>query len=166
MTLNSWFRPNRMVLADSLVLWLNYRVSVLIHLQFCLVLGATQFLGQPIKCSLELLNKSLAKVVDDYCWTVGIWTLEQGPGEGIPQGLVDPRMKMYHRLYQFVPVIMLVTAITSYCPRLVWKHCDDHRIDHFVSITHGHPCESSAVSDKQVSLYKTYQTTNKRFALK
>ena len=62
-----------MIYSDNVVLWANYRLSVLIHIQFFLVLSFVQLLGDPIDCSIELIDK---KIVDSYCWTVGTWTLD------------------------------------------------------------------------------------------
>ena len=52
--------------------WLNYRVTVWIHICFALGLTFLQLFGDSIDCSMDTVDKN---IIDSYCWSIGTWTL-------------------------------------------------------------------------------------------
>ena len=156
--------------------WLNYRVTVWIHICFALGLTFLQLFGDSIDCSMDTVDKN---IIDSYCWSIGTWTLgkkftlihaflnqykyftekqdnpeglffyfnfwvrflnligkilwmdviflDSNLGQGkyvltLPTGSnhLSSRVyngKVYHRLYQFVPFVMISLSVLFYLPR-------------------------------------------------
>lgn len=102
MNLLPWNKAGGRITADNLGFWLHYRLSVITHLQFSLILSAIQYFGDPIDCALDLVDKNLANIIDNYCWQSGTWTFKSLDGVAPPTLAKHPPglaqfNSMYHR---------------------------------------------------------------------
>ena len=76
--MSAHFGKSSMARADNVMFWVNYRLTVLIHLFFSLLLTFVQLFGDSIDCSMDTVDKN---IVDSYCWTIGTWTLDSSLGQ-------------------------------------------------------------------------------------
>ena len=177
--MSAHFGKSSMARADNVMFWVNYRLTVLIHLFFSLLLTFVQLFGDSIDCSMDTVDKN---IVDSYCWTIGTWTLDSSLGQEkyvltLPssQELSSSRVyngKVYHRFYQIIPLFLLALSVLFYLPRLLWKHLDDGRVDYLAHIVAGDSAgvtfphdltsswSNSAVTEKALKTFKSYQNTN------
>ena len=92
------------------------------------------FLGNPIICNSSGLIQS-------YCWIQGMWTIKEkdnlyNHGTGVQAhpgvGVFNPdrHEKVFHRFYQWVPFVLLISAFVFYLPRYLWTIADDGRMAH------------------------------------
>ncbi|TRY72555.1 hypothetical protein TCAL_00996 [Tigriopus californicus] len=106
---------------------LHYRASVILMAVSSVLIGTTQYFGEPINCEVNNFDKSM---VDTYCWTHGTWTVAEfltKKMEGVVAhpgvGPYDPRYHtmIHHRYYQWVPIVIALSAVLFYVPRYLWK---------------------------------------------
>lgn len=70
------------------------------------------------------------KMMDWYCWTHGTWTVKELTVDRLRHEVAHPGVGLYdeeihtlihHTYYQWVPLVMAITAIAFYVPRFLWK---------------------------------------------
>lgn len=106
------------------------KFTVWLHAICSALLGIKEYFGGPIDCVLgESMTLSTA-IMNQYCWVTGAWTFTLGsatsnhknrgihPGvEARPARALDGSDKVYHRYYQWVPLVLLIIACAFYLPR-------------------------------------------------
>ncbi|CAG0889852.1 unnamed protein product [Darwinula stevensoni] len=105
----------------------------------CISVTLTQFIGDPIFCISNALGpkaKAEMKAVNIYCLISSTFTLpdeydkETGadvahPGLGVDAPEKDKR---YHSYYIWVPIVLLLQAISFRIPHLLWKGFEGGRL--------------------------------------
>lgn len=106
---------------------LHYRVSVILMAVSSVLIGTTQYFGDPINCEVNNFDKSM---VNTYCWTHGTWTVAEFLTKEMQGKVAHPGVGPYdhkhhtmvhHGYYQWVPIVIALSALMFYVPRYLWK---------------------------------------------
>merc|ERR1712080_661583 len=96
----------------------------------------------PISCIGNMRDRALGKMVNQYCWIMSTYTVPRhwdklSGTEGIAYPGVGPMDAdddvEYHAYYQWVPIVLILQAMTFYLPYHVWKHVGGNLIDKLTS---------------------------------
>jgi len=113
---------------EGAVFKLHYRATFMFVLACCILVTATQYIGDPIECMPD--KDSLPqKVIDTYCYITSTYTLpkyyDKKVGVEVPHWGLGPEMvdddKVYHNYYIWVPYMLFLQAISFYVPHWIWK---------------------------------------------
>jgi len=112
--LKSFFTYRR-VSTEGLVFKMHYRATVCVILAFCLMVAASQFVGDPIKC---LHGKDLPHdVINTFCWIHSTFTVKSAFHEtvgidishpGIANSKAGELPRKEYRYYQWVIFFLLL----------------------------------------------------------
>lgn len=112
---------------DTPICKLHYTFTTNILLTFCVLITATNLIGQPMLCTFNEHPILKDDMINSYCWIQSTYTtttqLHTGPsalhpGVGTPQGKNDE--KIYHSYYQWVPFLLFLQALMFYAPHWLW----------------------------------------------
>jgi len=117
---------------DNWAFRLFYRPTLGILFASLALLGCNHLFGKSIQCSAGGLEES-------YCWIQGLWTIREkenlyNPGTyvqahpGVGAFNPDIHEKVIHRFYQWVPIVLVISAAIFYIPRHLWKMWDGGRM--------------------------------------
>ena len=82
-------------------------------------------------------------MMDTYCWTHGTYTIRElhrnEAKASVPHhsvGFFDPAKheKIFYRYYQWVPLVLGLTAVAFYIPRYFWKVCEGNLRRHILKV--------------------------------
>ncbi|ROT82404.1 innexin 7 [Penaeus vannamei] len=115
---------------DSSVFRLHYRWTTSFCYLACLLVAASDFIGNPITCMSG--GGVVAKPINTYCWIESTFTINiSAPGEssfyhgntyhGVGQYDPEQHTKTYHAYYQWVPFVLFFQGCLFYLPHLLWK---------------------------------------------
>ena len=124
---------------DHTVFRMHYRYSVALIALCSVLVGANQYFGDPISCK----NTSALPggMLNTYCWIHGTWTIaELNTNRWVTElshpgmGRFNPRVhtKIHHRYYQWVPIMLALSALAFYVPRQIWKAAEGGAIHNMV----------------------------------
>lgn len=127
-------RP-RSIITDGTFFKLHYRVSALVLCSFSILVSATQFIGDPIYCTVA--GDIPQKLINTFCWVEGTFSLPKAflkkvgkeiiyPGVDTSYGSKDEIIE--HGYYQWVGFMLLLQAVMFYMPRLIWTSWEGNRI--------------------------------------
>eukprot|EP00095_Tigriopus_kingsejongensis_P006882 maker-scaffold125_size330479-snap-gene-0.14 protein:Tk06882 transcript:maker-scaffold125_size330479-snap-gene-0.14-mRNA-1 annotation:"innexin inx2-like" len=146
---------------------LHYRMSFVIMAVSSVLIGATQYFGDPITCHGSNLPKD---ITNTYCWIHGTWTIKEyleasklselaHPGVGP----YDERIheKVSHRYYQWVPIVLGLSALLFYVPRGLWKLLEGGWVEN-MSQGMKFPHDDPSVREKRVNFLYYFYSRNKR----
>jgi len=160
------------VVTDNNCFRLVYRATVALHVLFTALLGARQYFGDPIDCSMH--DSSVPRgMLNSYCWITGTWTVRSKgavyhhgnrttihPGVGVFDHRVHD--KIYHRYYQWVPTVMVFTALMLYLPRFVWKWMEGGRLANICSGMKHQVIDAKERDEKVGRLYGFHRAGRRR----
>jgi len=96
----------------------------------------------PISCIGNMRDGVLGGMVNQYCWIMGTYTVPRhwdktAGTEGVAYPGVGPMEDgddvTYHAYYQWVPIVLILQAMTFYLPYHIWKHLGGNLIDKLTS---------------------------------
>ena len=96
---------------------LSHRYTVILLLVFCILVGSSQFVGNPITCWAPAhFSGSMTAYTNNICWIANTYYV---PTEGF---LPKPNEERIFRInyYQWVPFILALMAFLFYSPWAVW----------------------------------------------
>ncbi|CAG7722901.1 unnamed protein product [Allacma fusca] len=130
------FSNQRSPKGDNIVFTLHYRLT------FTLLIICTVFISlymhlhpDTIRCIHSHLHDRDEFMIDpafinNYCWMEGIFTVTTCPRPGsnahpfVSQSFEgDP--KFYHTIYQWIPMILFLHAVSFYMPHYLWRCMED-----------------------------------------
>ncbi|XP_043200722.1 innexin inx2-like isoform X1 [Amphibalanus amphitrite] len=113
---------------DSFIFRMHYRTTFVFIMACCLLVTATQYLGDKIACLVDKDSLS-QKVIDTYCFISSTYTLpstkdmqeglqvaHRGLGPDVPE-----EETVYHNYYMWVPYVLFLQALCFYVPHWLWK---------------------------------------------
>lgn len=136
---------------DNKVFQLHYRVTFPILILMSAVLTISMFFGQTIMCIKQVGdNKNEQKVVDNYCWIEGTFTLPRAVLESmenevdnidpvVGEDIAYPGVEQYkpmrsppdeiidHAYYQWVSIVIFFQGLAFYVTHILWKVSQDPR---------------------------------------
>ncbi|CAM1293936.1 Uncharacterised protein r2_g320 [Pycnogonum litorale] len=104
---------------DYAVFRLHYFVTPLIILVFCTVIGAQQYVGDPISCLTKMSDQRFVEV---YCWTHSTYLPEND----------ESSQRRYIRYYQWVCFALLGQALLFYFPGYLWKYLEGGKASYII----------------------------------
>jgi len=113
---------------DSFVFRMHYRTTFVLIMACCLMVTATQYLGDNIACMSDG-GSVPGKVIDTYCFISSTFTLPSTADfqaglevahKGLGPRTPDTETK-YHNYYMWVPYVLFLQAISFYLPHWLWK---------------------------------------------
>ncbi|XP_043206572.1 innexin inx2-like [Amphibalanus amphitrite] len=114
---------------EGSVFKLHYRATFVFIMGCCILVTATQYIGDPIECMPDK-DSIPQKVIDTYCYITSTYTIPRyydqkvGVG-GVPHWGLGPELPedeiIYHNYYIWVPYMLFIQAISFYIPHWVWK---------------------------------------------
>jgi len=119
---------------DDAIFRLHSKVTATIILTFCLIVTASQFIGDPIDCVVEQIDSG---VMDTYCWIHSTFTLPKlilekttgdtvAPGVGVPSYENGPIVR--HKYYQWVCFILFLQMVCFRIPSFIWHKWESKRV--------------------------------------
>lgn len=95
---------------------LNHRWTAALLLLFCILVGSSQFVGNPIACWVPAqFTNSMTTYSNYICWIASTYYVPINKSLPMP---VTPRTKINY--YQWVPFILALMALLFYLPFSVW----------------------------------------------
>jgi len=167
------FLQIKRITSDNYVFQLFYKHTIAIHVAFVVILGWSQYFGNPIICNSSGLIQS-------YCWIQGMWTIKEkdnlyNHGTGVQAhpgvGVFNPdrHEKVFHRFYQWVPFVLLISAFVFYLPRYLWTIADDGRMAHICKDMQDQAVENDEQEERVKRLMALYndpgRNRNRRYTL-
>ncbi|GBL92393.1 Innexin inx2 [Araneus ventricosus] len=119
---------------DNNVFRLHYKATVIILLGFTVLLGCSQYFGDPINC---IHGEDVPEnVLETYCWIHSTFTLPDAYDKRVGIDVAHPGIdkhnpgetKRYHAYYQWVIFLLFFQALLFYVPRYIWETVDDEKI--------------------------------------
>jgi len=144
---------------DNWVFRLFYRPTLGILFASLALLGCNHLFGKSIQCSAGGLEES-------YCWIQGLWTIREkenlyNPGTyvqahpGVGAFNPDIHEKVIHRFYQWVPIVLVISAAIFYIPRHLWKMWDGGRMS-LICSNMKEEAQNNAENEKRVNHLMNY----------
>ncbi|XP_068235265.1 innexin inx3-like [Palaemon carinicauda] len=110
---------------DSHVFRLHYRLTSTILFLACLLVAATEYIGQPIQCTSN--GAPVDPPINTFCWISSTFTINTTTGLGNHEAAGAE--KTYHAYYQWVPFILFIQGCMFYLPHLFWKAVERKTVD-------------------------------------
>ncbi|XP_053634750.2 innexin inx2-like [Cherax quadricarinatus] len=114
---------------ENLVFRLHYRYTYIIYM-VCMILSTLYgIIGKKIDCMGGVSSASYMKVVNNYCFIMGTFTVDrlhdvkigaEAPHPGIGPVLPGETIT-YHTYYQWVPFVLFIQGAMFYVPHWLWK---------------------------------------------
>jgi len=144
---------------DNWAFRLFYRPTLGILFASLALLGCNHLFGKSIQCSAGGLEES-------YCWIQGLWTIREkenlyNPGTyvqahpGVGAFNPDIHEKVIHRFYQWVPIVLVISAAIFYIPRHLWKMWDGGRMS-LICSNMKEEAQNDAENEKRVTHLMNY----------
>jgi len=103
---------------------------------------------------------------ESYCWIQGLWTIREkenlyNPGTyvqahpGVGAFNPDIHEKVIHRFYQWVPIVLVISAAIFYIPRHLWKMWDGGRMS-LICSNMKEEAQNNAENEKRVNHLMNY----------
>ena len=103
---------------DDFVDRLSSRYSVVILVVFAILIGLSQYVGDPIQCWMpQHFTDSHSAYTNAYCWVRNTYFLPYE--EHIPKRHEDHKRQMV-TYYQWMPFILMTQALLFYLPSVIW----------------------------------------------
>lgn len=123
---------------DNSVFRLHYRVTTLLFVIFSILVTATQFFGDPIRCIQR--DDIPEKVINTYCWIESTFTLPRALSMKVGEEVVYPGVDKYregdevieHAYYQWVCFVLFLQGLLFYVPRIIWKSWEGEHISNLL----------------------------------
>ncbi|CAG2164367.1 unnamed protein product [Oppiella nova] len=126
---------------DNNVFRCHYKASVIILIAFSILNTSGQFFGDPIDCLCsDEIGDDKNDLLDSYCWIHSTFTLPKALHKKVGLEVAHPGVdqykpddvKVYHKYYQWVWLVLFLQSLMFYIPRYVWKLCEGGRIKSLV----------------------------------
>lgn len=109
---------------DSPICKLHHNFTTTILLCFCLLVTATNLIGDPIQCTFQEHTLMKDDFVNTYCWIHATYTLPgKNPTESY-HGMGHAQRGdeiVFHNYYQWVPFVLFLQALLFFAPYWLWK---------------------------------------------
>lgn len=92
------------------------------------------------------------RLMNAKCWMVGTWTLPKYAERQFRERTMSPGLgpnnapSMHHTYYQWIPLILLASAISFYVPKLFWISKERGLMSHICEGMRRPPIGSEAVN--------------------
>jgi hypothetical protein len=98
---------------------LSHRYTVILLLIFCILVGSSQFVGNPIQCWAPAhFSGSMTAYTNNICWIANTYYVPLADDTKLP-GPNEPREYRIN-YYQWVPFILAFMAFLFYSPWAIW----------------------------------------------
>ena len=98
---------------------MSHRYTVILLIVFAVVVSTKQYVGDPINCWVPAhFTGNHEEYANSYCWIKNTYYLPFD--DYIPKEDEDHKRQMIP-YYQWVPIILLFSALCFYLPRLAWR---------------------------------------------
>ncbi|XP_067136972.1 innexin inx2-like [Centruroides vittatus] len=127
---------------DNAVFRLHYRATTLLFITFSILVTATQFFGDPIRCIQR--DDIPERVINTYCWIESTFTLPKALTKKVGEEVVYPGVDKHkngdevieHAYYQWVCFVLFLQGLLFYVPRILWKAWEGGKINALVMEMH------------------------------
>nr|XP_045616203.1 innexin inx2-like isoform X2 [Procambarus clarkii] len=114
---------------ESLAFRLHYRYTYLLYMLATLLSSLYDTVGKKIDCMSGVPSPSFGKVVNNYCFIMGTFTVDRLHGVKVgvdaPHPGVGPHKSeeaiTFHTYYQWVPFVLFFQGVMFYLPHWLWK---------------------------------------------
>ncbi|XP_011633530.1 innexin inx3 [Pogonomyrmex barbatus] len=116
---------------DNMAFRMHYRTTSAILFASCIIITASNLIGDPIQCLSELPS---SHVINTYCWITYTFTLPETHSQPVGTHVAHPGLggdygeKRYHSYYQWVPFMLFFEGVLFYIPHWMWKHWEEGKI--------------------------------------
>ncbi|XP_037084414.1 innexin inx3-like [Pollicipes pollicipes] len=126
---------------DSFVFRLHYRTTFVFVMGSCLMVTATQYLGDKIACLTDR-DAVPDRVINTYCFISSTFSLPSTFGQqaglevahkGLGPSTPDTETK-YHNYYMWVPYVLFLQAISFYVPHWIWKMVQTDKVNNVLQV--------------------------------
>ena len=96
---------------------LSHRYTVMVLIVFCILVGSSQFVGNPISCWAPAhFSGAMTAYTNNICWIANTYYVPTDDTLPLPKDLRQNRINYY----QWVPFILALMAILFYSPWAIW----------------------------------------------
>ncbi|TRY77741.1 hypothetical protein TCAL_08525 [Tigriopus californicus] len=103
---------------DNWTFKLFYQVTASMLVGSSVLVTFNQFFGDPISCDLPQGGVS-EKVLKAYCWMYSTFNIPPSFEGSCARKKLEV-MPVYNSYYQWVPIVLMMQAISCYIPRILW----------------------------------------------
>ena len=130
--------------ANHGVFRLHYMVTVAILIGCSLLVTFSEHFATlgPIQCIGNMRDRMIGGMVNQYCWISSTYTVPRHwdkltATEGAAYPGVGPEEEgddvEYHAYYQWVPIVLILQAMSFYLPYHIWKHLGGNLVNKLTS---------------------------------